>query len=196
MIFFRRLIIACGLTLFVIPLSISANSEKFYRSFWLPNYHGERLSYCALDGKECGLAIATRYCKMMGYARADQQIIDHNIGLSRYLSTKARCQGWRCNGFKTIRCVASIPHNPPKPYYYRFRHFVYPRFNNYRVAWCYDGQQGCGRQAAYSFCRRMGYLTTRRYSLQKQIAATKAIGNQKLCFGKECSGFEFIDCYR
>ncbi|ASQ46334.1 hypothetical protein [Legionella clemsonensis] len=196
MIFFARIVASIIIGLLCINTSIAARSDNFYRNFWLPKYHGERLNYCNFDGKECGLALATRYCKLMGYAYADQQIIDHNVGLTNFLFCNARCKGWRCNGFKTIRCVANMSHNPPRAYHYRLRRYVYPRFNNYRVDWCYNGRQGCGRRAAFSFCRRMGYLSVRRYAIEKHIAATEAIGNQKLCFGILCNAFKYIDCYR
>lgn len=172
-----------------------AYKDSFYRNIWLPNYHGERLNYCTLDGK-CGIAVAHRYCRLLGYAYADQQIIDPNIGLTNYLFCNARCKGWQCNGFKKIRCVAKISHTPPKMYHYRFRRFVYPRYQSYRIDWCYDGFRGCGGRAAFSFCRRMGYLTARRFIMEKAVPATKAIGNKKLCFGILCRGFEYIDCYR
>jgi hypothetical protein len=177
--------------------------EVFHRSFWQPYYHGERLAYCALDRK-CGLPVATRYCQMMGYARADQQIIANNVGLTNYLATNVpckgplhpQCKGWRCNGFKTIRCAGTIKHKPPKPYHYQLRRYVYPRYNHYRVDWCYDGKTRCGQRVAYSFCRRMGYMQARSYIIQKHVKATQAIGNQKLCFGNECNGFAEINCSR
>ncbi|WP_019216512.1 hypothetical protein [Legionella tunisiensis] len=199
-IFYRYLVI-CVLGLSIWPNTYASTSkDNFYRSFWLPTYHGERLNYCMLGGKICGMQLATRYCRIMGYAYANQQIIDYNVGLTNYMSTspvcRAQCKGWRCNGFKTIRCVANMSHKPPKSYHYRLRRFVYPRYNNYRVDWCYDGQKGCGQRAAYSFCRRLGYLSVRRYAKQDNVAATKAIGNQKLCFGNACNGFAYINCYR
>ncbi|WP_035918161.1 hypothetical protein [Legionella fairfieldensis] len=168
----------------------------FYRNFWLPVYHGLRLDYCTLDGKNCGISVASGYCQMMGYERADYQLIDYNVGLTHFLSTKSRCKGWRCNGFKTIRCLAKLRHDPPESYHYRLRRFVYPRYQRYRIAWCYDGQHDCGQRAAFSFCRRMGYLRTNSYQIQKNVAATKAIGNQRLCFGKGCNAFSYITCYR
>ncbi|KTC81342.1 hypothetical protein [Legionella brunensis] len=195
MTFFSRMGLVTIACLLLSNLSMGARSNDFYRNFWMPKYHGERLNYCMLDGK-CGSVVANRYCRLMGYERADQQIIDNNVGLTNYLFCNLRCKGWHCNGFKTIRCVSNMSHNPPKAYHYRLRRFVYPRFNNYRVDWCYDGHRGCGRKAAFSFCRRMGYLDVRRFSIQKHIAATKAIGNQKLCFGVLCNAFESIDCNR
>lgn len=171
-------------------------SEIFHRSFWQPYYHGQRLHYCTLDGKECGMPVATKYCQMMGYARADQQVIANNVGRSNYIATLAKCTGWRCNGFKTIRCTSTITHKPPKSYHYQLRRFVFPRYNHYRVDWCYDGQHQCGRRVAYSFCRRMGYMQARNFTVQKNVAATQAIGNQKICFGKQCNAFGEINCYR
>lgn len=171
-------------------------SARAYRSFFSPTYHGERLNYCSLDGKACGLQLASQYCRMLGYAYANHSLIDYNVGLTNYLSERARCKGWCCHGFKTITCVEKIRHHPAKWTYYRFRRFVYPRYAHFRVDWCYDGQQGCGRRAAYSFCRRLGYLSVHHYAVEKQIAATKAIGNQKLCFGKRCQGFREIVCFR
>lgn len=194
-IFYRKGIFL-ALALMWLPLANAAKpSEVFHRSFWQPYYHGERLNYCTFDGK-CGMPVATSYCQMMGYARADQQIIANNVGLSNYLGVHARCIGWRCNGFKTIRCRSDITHKPPKVYHYRFKRFVYPRFNQYRVDWCYDGARNCGKRAAYSFCRRLGYASARNFTIQKHVSATQAIGNQKLCFGPECNGFSKIDCYR
>lgn len=173
----------------------STPSQVFHRSFWHPQYHGERLNYCTLDG-QCGLKVATSYCQMMGYEKADQALIANNVGLTNYLHVKARCVGWRCNGFKTIRCMNVITHKPPKPYHYRLRRFVYPRFNNYRIDWCYDGKKGCGQRAAFSFCRRLGYMSVKRYTIEKNVPATQAIGNQKLCFGSQCNAFTKIDCFR
>lgn len=192
----RKGVLLALLGFFVSGLFAAKPSETFHRSFWQPYYHGQRLAYCSLDEKECGLAVANHYCQIMGYTRADKQIIANNIGLANYISSTARCTGWRCNGFKTIRCRSKISQKPPKAYHYRLIRFVFPRFNNYRVDWCYDGKSGCGKQAAYSFCRRMGYNNTRHYSIQNHISATQAIGNQKLCFGDACRAFSEIDCFR
>ncbi|MGQ3892743.1 hypothetical protein [Legionella sp. CNM-4043-24] len=184
------------LGLFVSGVWAAKNSEIYHRSFWQPYFNGQRLAWCTADGKECGQPVANRYCRMMGYARADKQIKANNIGLANYISSSVRCTGWQCNGFKTIRCRDSMTDKPPQSWHYRLRRFVYPRFNNYRVDWCYDGATGCGRRAAYSFCRRLGFEGVRRYAIQKAVPATQAIGNQKLCFGGACQAFADIVCYR
>ena len=175
----------------------AARDEIIHRSFWQPTYHGLPLNYCLPDGRSCGLTVANRYCRILGYERASQQLIAYNVGMSIYLSNcKQKCTTWRCNGFKMINCAKRLSHHPAKPYHYRLRHFYYPRFKHYRIAWCYDGKTGCGRRAAFSFCRRIGYSNVHRYTIEKDIAATQAIGNKKLCFGKGCDAFREISCSR
>jgi hypothetical protein len=170
--------------------------NKTYRGFWHPNYHGQRLNYCSLDGKECGMAIANKYCKKMGYDYANQQIQAPNVGLTHFLNNPAICQGWQCNGFMTINCAMYLSHTPPKSYHYREKLFVYPRFNHYRVDWCYKRLQGCGARAANAFCMRKGYMQAKRFRKEVEIKATSTIGNQALCFGKNCTAFKYIICYR
>ncbi len=197
MTFFCRLVVIFALSIVSLTnTNARSQANNFYRNFWLPSYQGLRLNYCGPDGKSCGLVVATRYCQMMGYLRADQQLIEYNVGLTKVISSQSTCKGWHCNGFKTIRCVANLSHKPPESYHYRYRKFVYPRFELYRLAWCYDDKRGCGRRAAFSFCRRMGFLQTRSYAIEKSVAATKAIANQKLCFGRQCNAFKFITCSR
>ncbi len=197
MTFFHHPIIVL---LLAISLSGQANAgvhqQTFSRNFWRPTFHIQRLNYCTLDGKECGLVVASKYCKMMGYERADEAIIDYNIGLTNYLLSSAQCKGWRCNGFMLITCAGDFSHKPGKNYYYRSQRFVFPRIAHYRIDWCYENGLGCGQRAAYSFCRRMGYMNAQYYKKQEDVSATKALGNQKLCFGEDCSGFSSITCYR
>lgn len=184
------------LTALLVSSSFARQNERYHRSFLQPCYHGQRLNYCMQNNRQCGLFVATRYCQMMGYDHADQEIIAYNVGLTHYLSTANHCTGWRCNGFKAIRCVRKMSHHPPKPYHFRTKRFAFPRFGDYRVNWCYDGKKQCGRRVAQSFCRRMGYMKVTTFTIQKHIAATKALGNQKLCFGQQCNAFAEIICYR
>lgn len=185
--------------LFVLGMSsIQAKKapQNFYRDFWYPTYLMHRLDYCSVDGKECGHAIATRYCIMMGYKEASGEHIDHNVGITNYLSARFQCKGWGCNGFKWITCGGKFSHMPKRSYFYRSKRYVFPRFDHYRVDWCYENAKGCGKRAAFSFCRRMGYAKAQSYTIQSHVAATQALGNQKLCFGPTCQGFSEITCYR
>lgn len=197
MIFFRSLgwlILFCSLG--VNPLQAKKGSQAFYRDFWFPTYLIQRLDYCAFDGKECGRPIATRYCQMMGYATASDEHIDYNVGVTNYLSTRFQCKGWRCHGFKWITCRGLFVHSPKRDYFYRLKRYVFPRFDHYRIAWCYEDSKGCGKRAAFSFCRRMGYSRAKSYVKQSHVAATQALGDQQLCFGPTCDGFSEIICYR
>ncbi len=188
-----------GILLLIVLVSTcaySASRDSFSRSFWLPIYHGKALNYCSTDGKQCGLQVASRYCQMMGYEKADKATIAYNIGVSHYINSAGLCKDWRCNGFKTIRCIAKITHKPPKETDYRLARFSVPRFNNYRVDWCYDGQKQCGKRAAFSFCRHLGYMSVKSFVIEKHIGITQAIGNQKICLGQSCQGFKEIICFR
>lgn len=177
-------------------VNASHTPNKAFRSFWHPKFLGERLDYCTLDGKECGHQVANRYCRMLGYDYSSQSIIAHNIGLTNYISSRAQCKGWRCNGFMTIDCTIGLSHKPPKPYHYSEKKFVYPRYNDYRIDWCYNQHNGCGRRAANSFCSRMGYMKAKRFKQETHITATKTIGSQELCFGNGCNSFRLIVCSR
>lgn len=194
MVLFRNLLFVFGL-MFVLPLNAS-RLDNYYRNFWSPMLHSGRLSYCSLDGRWCGLAVANQYCKMMGYERAEHEIIDFNVGLTHYLSSEARCKGVRCDGFMLITCVGRFSDKPVKAYYYRSMRFAVPRFENNRIDWCYKGGKGCGQRAAYSFCRRMGYMNAQSFEKQASVLVTKALGDHKLCFGPQCSGFSSITCFR
>jgi len=170
--------------------------NKAFRSFWHPMFLGERLDYCTLDGKECGKEVANRYCQMLGYDSASQSNIAYNIGLTNFIASRAQCKGWRCNGFMVINCTVGLSHNPPQPYHYSEKRFAYPRYNDYRIDWCYNQGKGCGTRAANSFCSRMGYMKAKRFTKETDISATKTIGSEELCFGNECNGFKLIICSR
>lgn len=174
----------------------SSIAQNYYRTFWSPTYHGARLAYCMSGDKTCGLPVAHQYCQMMGYKKADQQTIDYNVGRTQsYLDCKA-CKGIQCNGFTSIRCVGKLTHKPASEYYYRAHKFVFPRYHQGRVDWCYQDGKGCGKRAAYSFCRRMGYVREQHYKKQAHVSETRAIGNHKVCVGDACNAFSSITCYR
>lgn len=196
-----KYIIILMLLITVMPSQAKTSPYIFYRNFWNPIYHGKLLNYCSQDKQQCGLQLASIYCHLMGYQHADRAIIAYNIGCTNYIVNhkirlNAACCDWWCNGFKLIRCVNILQHSLKSKYYYRLRHFIYPRFNNKRVAWCYDGKTGCGYKAAFSFCRRIGYMQVKHYTIDYHVNITKTIGNQKFCIGSKCRGFKDIDCFR
>ena len=174
----------------------ASDARNYYRSFWSPCYHGQRLDYCASNHEQCGLSVANRYCRLMGYERTVRQSIDYNVGETHYLSNTKPCKGWDCNGFTLIRCVSTFKKKPTHSYSYRSQQFVFPRFNHARVDWCYEKGTGCGRRAAYSFCRRMGYMRAQSYKIQRHVSETRALSNHQLCVGRTCNAFSQITCYR
>ena len=183
--------------IFTLPIAFGQGiSNSFTRDFWHPLYHGQRLSYCTYDGAKCGHGVAKKYCQAMGYLRASSEIEDFNVGLTHYISTQAVCHGWRCHGFKLIRCQGRLSHNLSSLYYYRSVRFVYPRFLHYRIDWCYQGRRQCGQRAAHSFCRRMGYRQAQSFNIERHVAVTRHIGSGELCFGNVCRGFSQITCFR
>jgi hypothetical protein len=197
MVILRHICIILLLSWFVSgQISAKPSNDNIYRSFWMPMFQGQRLDYCDLEHHLCGKCVADRYCQIMGYKESDQQIIEYNVGLTNYIDTRMQCRGWTCSGFKLIHCATKMSHKPPLAYMYRERKFVFPRYDHYRVDWCYKDGKGCGQRAAHSFCRRMGYLRERSYKKQERIWASRSIGDQKLCFGSFCTGFSQIVCHR
>jgi hypothetical protein len=188
--------VAFGMLCALISIAHAKTTAAVYsHDFWLPQYHQQRLSYCLSDKQICGKTVADRYCQNLGYERSQRATIDHNIGMASYLDKKGCCQGWHCAGFKLIRCDAQAKHRPKRNYYYRYKKFVLPRFQHYRIDWCYQNGKHCGKRAAESFCRHMGYEAAKHYQPEAHLGATQALGNQKLCFG-DCTGFSNIICYR
>jgi hypothetical protein len=194
---FQRILVALTVVLIATGTTHAINEKNhIYRSFWHPMYHGERLNYCSLDGKTCGLNLASQYCKSLGYTHAAEAIKAPNIGLTHFISTSARCRGWECHGFMTISCARRDSHPPAKPYHYREKRFAVPRLNHYRVDFCYETNKQCGRRAANAFCMYMGYAKARHFERETKVLATRTLSQGALCFGESCSGFKNIICYR
>lgn len=189
-----------GIIIFLAFFSASMFAQQnltLHRSFWAPIYRGTAVDYCFFNTKICGKKVATEYCRFMGYRSADKIIKANSIGHTRYLASSMHCKNVHCNGFKMIRCVGKIIHKPMPAYLYTKKRFPSPRFLGLRVDFCADGKsRGCGRKAAYSFCRRQGYMQTIGFKKESNLAITKAINNQLVCTGGKCLGFEYINCAR
>lgn len=172
------------------------SKEDYHRSVWYPTYHGDRLAYCNKDETQCGKTIADNYCKALEYAQANEFRIEHHVGRVHYFNNEGECTGWKCDGFLFINCQGKFNETPHLTHQYRMREFAYPRFDHHRIAWCYKENKSCGKRAAYSFCRRMGYSDTSAFVEDKEVAATKTLGDHVLCYGKDCNGFKRITCRR
>ena len=166
------------------------------RMFWHPMRAGERLNYCNEEKTCCGQPIADGYCKKLGYHHARRFQFEPNLGVTNFLSGIHGCQGWKCSGFAWIECTGKRAYVRPPLADYTEQLFVKPRWKHYPLAWCYDGQKGCGQKAAYAYCRYQGYLHVKSYRSSKLIFASKQIGGGYLCFGRDCRGFDYIICKR
>lgn len=197
MIYYKRFAYFFFILSLVFSSTLQATiNPKYSRDFWSPLYHGQPLNYCALDGGICGKALADLYCRELNYKTASQVIQAFNVGLTNYFNTKQSCRGWNCHGFKLIRCTNEMTHEPPREAHYREHRYVYPRYQQYRIDWCYTQEKSCGKKPAYSFCRRMGYLKAKDFKKEAQVPATRSLGTGELCFGETCSAYQYIICYR
>lgn len=175
----------------------SAHAHQYEERFWMPFYRGYPLDYCLSDRSTCGLKVANHYCRFMGLLKAMHYRVAYHLEETQYFGTALRCKNNQCNGFKVISCLGDVPFNPSATYHYRKRHFPFPRYKGQRIDWCAKaGKTGCGHQAAYSFCRRLGFMKSMVFSPESKLLTTTAIDDQWVCTGTNCTGFKYIDCYR
>ena len=166
-----------------------------YKNFWNPQVKNLPLAACFLTKPGCGLAVANEYCKFLEYDYAKSFKITPNVGLTHFFDQTAKCQGWYCDSLSLIECVKKFP-KVNELYKYKYRNFDYPRYENHRVAWCLEKDKNCGKEVAYSFCRRMGYLNVLKFSKDSPLANTRYMANGGLCYGENCEGFKNISCLR
>ena len=145
------------------------------------------------SARVCGLPIAHRFCKIMGYESAFNSSIDYNVGYTRHIDNAAICTGWRCHGWKVIRCKSRFQKKitPTRAHIFNF-----PRMYWARVDYCYTKNHGCGQMAAYAFCRSMSYDHVLSFKKQANALSTCTLGEQRRCFGFKCNGFAQITCTR
>ena len=75
--------------------------------------------------------------------------------------------------------------------------FVKPKIDGYRLDWCREWAQNCGKGAADAFCKLYGYKEANSWEIDADIGlatATKIITSGKICNQDFCDGFKFIKC--
>ena len=75
--------------------------------------------------------------------------------------------------------------------------FVKPSWNGDRLDWCVNWAQGCGKQAADTFCKAKGYKNATNFSMDPNIGAaqrTRLIGTGAVCDQGFCDGFKAVTC--
>lgn len=170
------------------------HEDLYYRAFWNPVVHGTRLDYCNSSARVCGLPLARDFCKIMGYETVSQASIDYNVGITRYLDNAKICKGWRCHGWNVIRCKSHIKKKLMDEIQSRI--FYFPRMHWARVDYCYMKDHGCGKRAAYAFCRSMSFEHVGSFKKEHNVLSTCTLGEQRRCFGYGCDGFAQITCTR
>ena len=179
-----------------ISSQVIANQDKYmYKNFWNPKIRNLPLAACFLTKPGCGMAVADEYCKYLNYEKARSFKIAPNVGLTHFFDQTAKCQGWGCDSLSLIECEKKFP-KTHELYKYKYIKFEYPRYEHHRIDWCFEKHKDCGKKVAYSFCRRMGYITTVGFSKEAPLANTRYLANGGLCYGENCAGFKSISCKR
>ena len=78
------------------------------------------------------------------------------------------------------------------------RNFFSPQYLGQPVAFCLDGNKGCGKPAASAWCKVHGYDEALSFARRKVEASNELrfIDSGGLCNSQECIGFGQIRCLR
>lgn len=77
----------------------------------------------------------------------------------------------------------------------KFNFPLYEENSRYRLDWCLNWSDQCGKPAADRFCRVHLYDYARDFVKDNNIGIpTKTIGSQEICNHASCDGFKYIVC--
>ncbi len=78
------------------------------------------------------------------------------------------------------------------------RNFFAPQYLGQSVAFCLDGNKGCGKPAASEWCKVHGYDEALSFARRKMEAGNELrfIDSGVLCNSQDCIGFGQIRCLR
>lgn len=78
------------------------------------------------------------------------------------------------------------------------RKFFSPDYLGQPVAFCLDGDRGCGKPAATAWCQRNGYETALSYARRSPAAGTELrfVDTGNICMSGNCITFSQIRCLR
>ncbi len=77
--------------------------------------------------------------------------------------------------------------------------FFEPTIEGKRLDWCLSWGKDCGKEVAYVWCIKQGYIKAIHWEIDKHIAdksPTIMLNSRNTCSKKTCSGFRTIVCYR
>lgn len=112
------------------------------------------MDYCTTpnsgEPEECGLPAADAWCKNIGYDRTIgfegptlSLLAKKTLAVNSALTCEAS-GGKNCSTFQTVNCI-------------REKLFLDPTVEGKLLDWCLEGDKGCGREAATSFCVKQGF---------------------------------------
>ncbi len=78
------------------------------------------------------------------------------------------------------------------------RKFYSPNYLGQPVAFCLEGERGCGKPAATVWCQRNGYETALSYARRSPAAGTELrfVDTGNICTAGKCITFSQIRCLR
>lgn len=197
-------------TLAALALCFSANLvHATSKTFVSPKVGGNRLDWCLNWGTSCGEPAATAWCKSVGYDHSTDSEEAVDIGAStptRLLATGAVCDQAYCDGFTFITCATALIPLPPPPLpppplppAAMAEKFFKPKYNGIRLDWCYQGHNGCGKQAADAWCDDQGFDEASTFHIAAGIGPLKPtiqIGTGETKLKPIADAFQSITCVK
>ncbi len=179
---FYLLLVAIAMT--ILQPAVSAAAVQYNA----PKYRGLGLDWCRIFEGKCGAPAAHAYCRSKGHQKASNFVKWNHPGFKTMtIGQNSICdpQHHRCDSFKSITCVE------------KYKVFLNPRHNNYRLDWCKTFSDACGRPAAYAFCKAKGYKKLVSFQKERNITGeTMTIGDNSICNSNyhRCDTFSSIKC--
>ncbi len=161
------------------------------QTFNHPSIGGNRLDWCREWAQNCGKPAADAFCRQAGFQRSSNFSQDPDIGAAQatqVIGTGQICNQNFCDGFRRITCVRTVAGN---------RTFNNPRSGGYRLDWCREWAQNCGKPAADAFCQVKGLSRAVNFAQATDIGAshpTRIITSGQICNQAFCDGFRSITC--
>ena len=164
-----------------------------------PRINGYRLDWCREWAQNCGKPAADAFCRARGFRRSDGFSKDNDVGgydPTQIITSGQICADSGCDSFGHIQCVGRRGGGGGNQ---GARAFDRPRINGYRLDWCREWGQNCGRPAARAFCRAKGFRRVMSFDKANNIGdrtPTQIITSGQICGDRGCDGFRRIVCGR
>jgi predicted SPOUT superfamily RNA methylase MTH1 len=165
-------------------------SQTAIQTYNNPKYLGYSLDWCKTFARDCGKPAADMFCQKEGHLNALDFAKKKSTVETITVQNHAICnpQHHGCDSFSHIKCKQKIikPTLFPKPTY-----------RGYRLDWCYEFGNKCGKPAADAFCQSKGFSMAHSFEIdaavksQTMIPSNNAICNPDI---RHCDSFKIIQC--